>query len=470
MGKVYLAEDLELPRKVAIKSIRLEMKENEEVLKRIKRECQMHAAIGVHPHIVALHDKIEENNNLYLIMEYVDGEPLSNFFAEKKAVLPPNLYNSTVYDIIIQVLDALSCIHRHNIIHRDIKPSNILIKTLPDNRFQAKLMDFGIARSDTEEQLALTQLTSLSGGGPGTPAYMAPERIDSQTYGKMCPATDIYSAGVILYELLSDNPPFNGTITEIFTGHLTKALNFELLKANISSGVIWVLEKSLKKYPNERYADASQMAADLKAAKDGIYKTSQPQIRTDEKTLLNTASSTPNVSNKPQGTLLDTKTGPKFDFKKDKKIWAAGGAVAVVLLLIFGIFGMKGFSRHPATTGNGTSTSTGNHTGQGNGKVAENVTQPKKNDDNITKKEIKGNDINKTIDFGSEESKIIPGSALDALQEKIKTNEETKQTAVAGKNTGGGKKIVKPPKPDLPTNPAEPWKGTTGTRHDLNNL
>jgi len=466
MGKVYLAEDIELPRNVAIKSIRPEMKENEEVLKRIKRECQMHAAIGVHPHIVALHDKIEENNNLYLIMEYVDGEPLSKFFAEKKGLLHPDLYNSAVYDIIIQILDALSCIHRHNIIHRDIKPSNILIQTLPDNRLQAKLMDFGIARSDTDEQLALTQLTSLNGGGPGTPAYMAPERIDSQTYGKMCAATDIYSVGVILYELLSDNPPFNGTITEIFTGHLTKAPDFESLKSKISSEMLTVLEKSLKKYPNERYADASKMALDIKAAKNGIQEPNQTRTRTDEKTLLNTASSTPKVSNKPQGTLLDTKTGQKFDFKKDKKVWAAGGAFIVFILLVFVFWSMKGFSGGGKETTKITNTTNS-------------TTQEKKGEE---QKEKNGKDEKQTNqEKGKDDDNII----ITILDEKPpqppkptqSTEEILKEREVVEKGTGGVSKGVKnggkpkqttqtlnqPQVNDVAKN-KEVWKGTTGAR------
>lgn len=343
MGKVYLAEDLELPRKVAIKSIRPEMRENAEVLKRIKRECQMHAAIGVHPHIVALYDKVEDNSNLYLIMEYVDGEPLANFFSEKKA-LNSHLYMTAVYEIIIQVLDALSCIHKHDIIHRDIKPSNILVQTLQKGRFQAKLMDFGIARSESDE-LALTQLTSLNGGGPGTPAYMAPERIDSQTFGDICPATDLYSVGVILYELLSDGPPFKGTITEIFTGHLTKSPDLNRLRPDVPPALLSVLEKSLKKQPKERYANAGEMARDIEAVKNGLHvapQVSPSPSHTEEKTLLNTASVTPIPSSETSGTLLDTKTGQKFSLKKGRKLWV-GGAVVLAVLLIFAVFGIYNF-------------------------------------------------------------------------------------------------------------------------------
>ena len=247
---MYLAEDTELYRKVAIKSIKPELLENEEVQKRIEYECRMHAAIQSHPHIVTLYDRIVDEPNILLIMEYVKGVTLASLIRnaqDKKSPLPL----STVITILCQILDALQTIHKHGIIHRDIKPSNILVdQTVPDNP-QAKLMDFGIAKN-AEGYEQLTMLTQIDTGGPGTPAYMAPERIDAATFGAICPATDLYSVGIIFYELLCLKPPFHGTMTEIFAGQLARQPDLNQLKS-FPEGIQKIICKALAKKPVKRY-------------------------------------------------------------------------------------------------------------------------------------------------------------------------------------------------------------------------
>ncbi len=261
MGDVYLAEDIQLTREVAIKTIRPELLNNEDVKKRIERECKMHAAVGIHPHVVGLYDKITHDDNIYLIMEYVDGETLTEFIASAKKERH-EISTGLIVNIILQVLDALSCIHNHNIIHRDIKPSNIIIGNLKSDQPNAKLMDFGIAREVLEDD-DVTKLTMLDAGGPGTPAYMSPERIDSKTYGDICPATDLYSVGIILYELFRLEPPFSGTMTEVFSGHLARAPDFGEL-SSLPETLRVVLSKALEKKTTVRYEDAQHFAIDLK--------------------------------------------------------------------------------------------------------------------------------------------------------------------------------------------------------------
>lgn len=264
MGHVYLAEDTHLMRQVAIKTIRPELKDNDDVQKRIDRECKLHAAIRIHPHIVALHDRIvDKNNNVSLVMEYVEGETLLDCIAtakKNKQEIPVEL----IVAIILQVLDALGCIHRHGIIHRDIKPSNIIVGGLDTDEPYAKLMDFGIAR-DVIGNDNLTRLTMVDAGGPGTPAYMAPERIDSKTYGEICPATDLYSVGIILYELFYKEPPFQGTLTEVFSGHLARPPEFRSFSL-IPVAIRNVIAKALEKNVADRYGVAQQFAAALASA------------------------------------------------------------------------------------------------------------------------------------------------------------------------------------------------------------
>lgn len=264
MGNVYLADDLQLARQVAIKTIRPELSGNEEVCSRIKRECRMHAAIGVHPHIVALYDRVEENDCLYLVMEYFAGETLAAQLAAAGASgLPP----ATALDVVRQVLRALVCIHNQGIVHRDIKTANILLQKQADGRWLAKLTDFGIARAVLEPDAA-TRLTSLGAQGPGTPVYMAPERIDPQTFGDVCPASDLYAVGVILFELLTGQPPFKGSMTEIFSGHLVQQPALEDLAADLPIQVQSALRTALSKQPAQRFQDAEAFLAALAAIGD----------------------------------------------------------------------------------------------------------------------------------------------------------------------------------------------------------
>ncbi len=253
MGNVYLAEDLRLSRQVAVKTIRPELSGNAEVRARIARECRLHAAIGVHPHIVTLHDTVEENGHLYLVMEYFAGQTLAEQLASPSGSRGLPLHHTL--DIIGQVLLALACIHGHDMVHRDIKTSNILLQPRPDGRHLVKLTDFGIALIETESA-AMDRLTSLGTQGPGTPVYMAPERIDPQTFGAICPATDLYAVGIILHELLTGEPPFKGSMTEIFTGHLMQEPGLQDLPPTLPTAIRAVLHKALAKKPEDRYQEA----------------------------------------------------------------------------------------------------------------------------------------------------------------------------------------------------------------------
>jgi serine/threonine-protein kinase len=337
MGNVYLAEDLQLARQVAIKTIRPELSGNEEVCSRIRRECRMHAAIGVHPHIVALYDRVEENGCLYLVMEYFAGETLA---ARLAAAGASGLPTATALDIVRQVLRALVCIHGQGIVHRDIKTANILLQKQADDRWLAKLTDFGIARAALETDAA-TRLTSLGTQGPGTPAYMAPERIDPQTFGEVGPASDLYAVGVILFELLTGQPPFKGSMTEIFSGHLVQHPALEELPADLPVQAQSALRTALSKQPALRFPDADSFLASLAAidAQHGlaaetvsVAAAGAPAASMQEPTLLAAEPVEPAPA-APGATVLH----PAFGRGRRPRIlqrrqWAYGAAIVMVVL------------------------------------------------------------------------------------------------------------------------------------------
>ena len=261
-GTVYLANDLLLPRQVAVKTIIPALADNREVRCRIDRECRLHAAIGVHPHIVTLYDKLEQDGRIYLVMEYFRGKILAEMISTAEENNQDGLSLETAVSLVRQVLQGIARIHAQGILHRDIKTSNILVQQQANGDFLAKLMDFGIARQE-ENNEELTRLTRLDASGPGTPIYMAPERIDPHTFGELSPATDLYSVGVILYQLLSDGPPFRGSITEIFNGHLSEPANLSRLRKEVPRGLRDTIQKALAKEPEKRFSDAKSFAAAL---------------------------------------------------------------------------------------------------------------------------------------------------------------------------------------------------------------
>lgn len=348
MGNVYLAEDLLLARQVAVKTVRPELSGNQEVRSRIKRECRMHAAIGVHPNIVTLYDTVEENGHIYLVMEYFPGETLAAKLAGPAGT--PGLPLNQALNVIRQLLRALACIHARDIVHRDIKTSNILLQLLPDGHYLAKLTDFGIARADVETE-AMTRLTSLGTQGPGTPVYMAPERIDPQTFGEVSPASDLYAAGIILYELLAGQPPFTGTLTEIFTGHLMQQPDFDAVPVTIPARLSAVLNKALAKKPADRYQDAQSFLEALAAGGEAEEKAETALARpvhVPEATLL----AVEGESFLPAGgnaTVLDLASGRGRTLPPWHRKWVYP-AVALLLLLLAGLLLRAQFAGTPATS------------------------------------------------------------------------------------------------------------------------
>lgn len=201
-----------------------------------------------HPNIVSFQGLEHHSTGRYLVMDYCDGGTLRQLMeSENKLDL------NTSLQFILDILAGLAHAHQQGIIHCDIKPENILLK-LEGQKLIAKISDFGIARL-----IAEADLMRQSGGYTGSPAYMAPERF----YGRFSAASDLYSVGIILYELITQERPFSGLPGELMTAHISKFVN---IPETIPFPLRSIIDISLRKLPQRRFSSAQAMAAALEKA------------------------------------------------------------------------------------------------------------------------------------------------------------------------------------------------------------
>ena len=250
MGLVYKALDPKINRLLAIKTIRFSDEFDEDVIQEIKerffREAEIAGQLS-HPSIVTIHDLGEDRDLTYMAMEYLEGEDLEKFIS-KRNLLPLR----KVLHVVASVAEALDFAHRAEVIHRDIKPANIrLLKS-----GGVKVTDFGIAR-------AISSSRTRTGVILGTPNYMSPEQIMGQ---KIDPRSDIFSLGVLLYQLLTGELPFQGDNLSSLLYQITQVKQPALKSFNpkIPLACEVIIDKALAKSPNERFRAAGQMARVLK--------------------------------------------------------------------------------------------------------------------------------------------------------------------------------------------------------------
>jgi predicted Ser/Thr protein kinase len=248
MSSVYRARDQLLERYVALKILHPHYSEDEEYVERFRREARAVARLS-HPHIVTVIDRGEDEGRQYIVFEYVDGENLKQLI-ERTGPLPTR----RAIELAVSVADALAFAHENGIVHRDVKPQNVLIT--PDG--DAKVTDFGIARSlDVEHGVTQT------GTVLGTSNYLSPE----QAGGKATtPSTDIYSLGVVLYELLTAEVPFPGeNFVAIAMKHINEpAPDVLARRPDVPLRLAAAVDCALAKDPAERFPTMAAFAAELR--------------------------------------------------------------------------------------------------------------------------------------------------------------------------------------------------------------
>lgn len=253
MGEIFEAYDTELHRTTAIKVLASKYVEDETMKQRFLREAQMASQLN-HPNIAIIYEIGEAAGNPFIVMEYVEGETL----AERLSSGPLDL--KSVADVGVQVAEALAEAHEHGVVHRDIKSSNIMLT----RRGKIKVLDFGLAKplpamSRSRARAALTE----SGVLLGTVSYMAPEQASAR--GEMTHLSDIFSLGVVLYELTTGRLPFEGdTYFQIIEGINRRAhAPIRRHRKDAPKELVAVIDRMLKKKPAERYQSAAEVVSDL---------------------------------------------------------------------------------------------------------------------------------------------------------------------------------------------------------------
>src|SRR5258706_9060353 len=283
MGKVYLAEDTRLHRKVSLKFLSTNFTQDHERLRRFEQEACAASALN-HPNILTIHEISETEGRQYIATEFIEGKTL-------RERLQSEIDIDDALDIAIHVASALVAAHRVNIVHRDIKPENIMIRA--DDAL-VKVLDFGLAKMslsrsaraeiDSEAETRMRANTA-PGVVMGTVAYMSPEQARGDTVDER---TDIWSLGVVLFEMLAGCSPFvAGTSNEVISAILAKtpAPSLARFAHDVPARLEEIVEKALTKNRDERYQTSKDLLIDLKRLKQsleprpGIERSASPEIK-----------------------------------------------------------------------------------------------------------------------------------------------------------------------------------------------
>ena len=298
MSSVYRATDPNLQRTVAIKLIHPHLSEHPEFVKRFEQEAAAVARLR-HPNIMLVHDFNHQGGIYYIVFEYIAGNPLDNRLKElKEAGL--RLPLEEALQIMIPLCEAVAYAHEHNMIHRDLKPSNVIINLLG----QPILLDFGIAKLVGGGG----HVQTATGATIGTAAYMAPEQVVGDEIDHRA---DIYSLGVMLYEMACGRPPYEGqSALTVMMKHVNEPLpDIRLYNSNLPDVFNAILEKALAKNARQRFGSAIEMAMALRevgrqlssrTSETMVYTTPPPVRETPPKTAVSQPDPEPQRENKPK--------------------------------------------------------------------------------------------------------------------------------------------------------------------------
>ena len=249
MGVVYRAEDPLLNRMVAIKTIILSSDPEERAEYEARFHQEARAAGGLsHPNLITIHDIGREADTAYMAMELLEGTELRDMMQQGRVPL------ALALELAAQVAEGLACAHEHGVVHRDIKPANVMVV----RGRQAKIMDFGIAR------MRVSDVKTRAGAVLGSPKYMSPEQV---TGLRADHRSDIFSLGIVLYELASGAPPFSAATVTGLMHNIATAIPQppSAVDPSLPSMLDLITSKALQKDPDARYQSAVEMAADLRA-------------------------------------------------------------------------------------------------------------------------------------------------------------------------------------------------------------
>ena len=342
MANVYLAEDIILQRKVAVKVLRMDLKKEPQIEARFQREAQATSELS-HPNIVSVLDVGTDNGLPYMVMEYVSGPDLKDYIRENS---PLDLHE--VIRIMDQILSAVALAHQHNVIHRDLKPQNILM----DRRGNVKIADFGIAVA--LNQSSITQTNSVM----GSVHYMSPEQTRG---GLVTKQSDIYSLGIILYELITGNVPFNGdTPVAIALKHAQEEIpSIRKKDPEVPQALENVVLKATAKDPRDRYASAQEMKADLDTSLDFSRRDEPVFIPShglnDDKTIILPGLETEKEKTEPNSKVDESEQSDNQKTPKKSKnnfwgtivnhkwwfIFVGAAALIIIFIMIFALSGKE---------------------------------------------------------------------------------------------------------------------------------